>query len=103
MGDGKSVEVETIGHFRLLLGIDRYLDLKDTFVVPSFRWNLVSVSVLDKFGYHCSFENNQFSLSLNSNIIGTGLLSIYNNFYLLDNIASYNETCMWIHVVQNVN
>ena len=90
MGNEKSVEVETIGHFRLLLGTDFYLDLKDTFVVPPFRRNLVSV--LDKFGYHCSFENNQFSLSLNSNIIGTGSFSIYDNLYLLDTIASYNKT-----------
>ena len=92
VGDEKSVEVETIGHFKLLLGAGLYLDLKDTFVVPSFRQNLVSVSVLDKFSYHCSFGNNQFSLSLNSNIIATGSLSIYDNFYLLHAIVSYNET-----------
>ena len=91
MGDRKSVEVEAIGHFKLLLGTSLYLDLKDTFIVTSFRRNLVSDSLLDKFGYHCSFENNQFSLSLNSNIIGTGALSIYDNFYLLDTIASYNK------------
>ena len=92
MGDGKSIEIEAIGHFRLLLETSLYLDLKGTFVVPLFRRNLISVSLLDKFGYHCSFENNQFSLSLNSNIIGTVSLSIYDNLYLLDTIASYNET-----------
>ncbi|MCV5003951.1 hypothetical protein OFM39_30305, partial [Escherichia coli] len=48
VGDGKSVEVEAIGHFRLLLSTGYYLDLIDTFVVPSFRRNLVSVSCLDK-------------------------------------------------------
>jgi len=51
VGDGKSMEVEAIGHFRLLLCIGFYLDLKDTFVVPSFRRNLVLVSYLDKLGY----------------------------------------------------
>ena len=51
-GDEKSVEVEAIGYFRLLLGTGFYLELKDT---SSLRRNLVSVSVLDKFGYHCSF------------------------------------------------
>jgi len=56
VGNEKSVEAEAIGHFRLLLGTGLYLDLKDTFVIPSFRQNLVFVSVLDKFGYHCSFE-----------------------------------------------
>ena len=91
VGDGKSVEVEAIWHFRLLLGSGLYLDLKDTFIVPSFRRNLVIV---------CSFENNQFILSLHSNIVGSDSLSIYDNLYLLDMIASYNETFMWIHVVQ---
>ena len=68
VGDGQPVEVEAIGHFRLLLGTGFYLDLKDTFVVPSFRRNLVSVCELEKFGYCCSFGNNQFTLFLNSNI-----------------------------------
>jgi len=74
VGDEKSVEVEAIGHFRLLLGTGLYLDLKDAFIVPSFRQNLVSISLLVKFGYHCSFENNQFSFSLNSNNVGTGFI-----------------------------
>ena len=83
--------MEAIGHFRLLLGTGSYLDLKYTFVVPSFRRNLISVSVLDKSGYSCSFGNNQFSLSFNLNIVGTSYLSTYDNLYLLDTIAYYNE------------
>jgi len=75
-----------------LLGTGYYLDLKDTFIVPSFRRNLVYFSLLDKFGYYCSFGNNQFSLSLNSNVISIGSLCAYDNLYLLDTIASYNET-----------
>jgi len=92
VGDGKSVEVEAIGHFRLLLCTDFYLDLKDTFVVPSFRRNLISVSYLDKSDYSCSFGNNEFSLSFNSNIVGTGSLLAYDNLYLLDTMTTYNET-----------
>ena len=92
MGDGKSVIVEAIGIFRLLLETGFYLDLKETHVVPSFRRNLVSISILDKSGYSCSFRNNKFSLFLNSNIVGTGSLSFYDNLYLLDTIASFNET-----------
>ena len=92
MGDGQPVEVEAIGHFRLLLGTGFYLDLKDTFVVPSFRRNLVSVCELEKFGYCCSFGNNQFTLFLNSNIGWTGYLNAYDNLYLLETVASYNET-----------
>jgi len=90
--DGKSVEVEAIGHFRLLLCTGFYLDLKDTFVVLSFRQNLILVSYLDKSGYSCSFGNNEFSLSFNSNIVETGSLLAYDNLYLLDTVTTYNET-----------
>ncbi|CAH9082885.1 unnamed protein product [Cuscuta europaea] len=58
VGDGKRVEVEAIGVFRLLLKTGFYLDLKETFVVLSFRRNLISISALDKFGYSCSFGNS---------------------------------------------
>lgn len=66
VGDGKSVEVKTIRHFRLLMCTRFYLDLKDTFVVSSFRRNLISVFYLEKSGYFCSFGNNMFKLSINS-------------------------------------
>ena len=37
VGNGKSVEVEAIGTFRLLLKTGYYLDLNETYIVPSFR------------------------------------------------------------------
>ena len=92
MGDDKTAKVESKGTFRLLLKTDVYLDLKEAYVVPFFRRNLISISVLDKSGYYCSFGNSKFSLSLNSNVIGTGSLSMHDNLYLLDTIASFNET-----------
>ncbi|KAL5562820.1 hypothetical protein UlMin_032567 [Ulmus minor] len=64
VGDGQSVEVEAIGHFRLLL----------------------------KSGYCCSFGNNRFTLSIDSNAVGTSLLNVYDNLYLLETVPSYNET-----------
>ena len=48
--------MEAIGTFRLQLKTRFYLDLFETIVVPSFRWNLISISSLDKFGFSCSFE-----------------------------------------------
>ena len=92
VGDGKKVEVEAIGTFRLFLKSGTYLDLNETYVVPSFRRNLVSISILDKFGYTCSFGNNKFSLFQNSNLVGTGSLSYVDNLYMLDTVASYHET-----------
>ena len=92
MGDSKLVEVEAIGTFRLLLKTCYYLDLNETFIVLSFRWNLISISTLDKFGYSYSFGNNKFSLFSDSKMVGTGSLSLYNNLYLLDTIALFNES-----------
>nr|KAJ0213750.1 hypothetical protein LSAT_V11C400160130 [Lactuca sativa] len=92
VGDGKQVEVKAIGTFRLLLDTGVYLDFQDTCIIPSFRRNLVSVSKLDKSGYYCSFGNGEFSLSLNSNIIGTGSLTYCDKLYMLDIVTSYNET-----------
>ena len=92
VGDDKKVEVKAIGIFRLLLNFSTYLDLNETFVVSSFRRNLVSISVLDKFGYSCSFGNNKFSLFQNSNLVGTGSLFYVENLYMLDTVASYHET-----------
>ena len=53
---------------------------------------MVSISILDKFGYTCSFGNNKFSLFQNSNLVGTGSLSYVDNLYMLDTVASYHET-----------
>ena len=55
--DGKTAKVEAIRTFRLLLKTRVYLDLKETYVVPSFRQNLISIFVLDKSRYYCSFGN----------------------------------------------
>nr|KYP47769.1 hypothetical protein KK1_030601 [Cajanus cajan] len=89
VGDGNKVTVEAIGTFRLLLKTGFHLDLFETFVVPSFRRNLVSISSLDKFGFSCSFENNKFSLYQNSNVFGSG--SLIDNLYLLDVVSSNKE------------
>ena len=62
VGDDKRVIVEAIGTFRLHLKIGFYLDLFETFVVLSFRKDLISISSLDKFGFSCSFGNNKVSL-----------------------------------------
>ena len=37
VGDGKKVEVEAIETFRLFLKYGTYLDLNETYIVPSFR------------------------------------------------------------------
>ena len=92
VGDGQVVQVEAIGKFRLLLKTEFYLDLDETFIVSSFRQNLISISALDKSGYFCSFGNGKFSLLHDSKVVGSSFLSGFDNLYLLDTIASFNES-----------
>ena len=68
------------------------MDLNETFVVLSFRQNLVSIFVLDKFGCTCYFGNNKFSIFHYSNLVSIGSLSYVDNFYMFDTVASYHET-----------
>ena len=67
------------------------MDLIETHVVPSLRWNLVYVPVLDTSGYCYSFGNGKVILYQNSNLVGYGYLLRYDNLYFLDTIASFNE------------
>ena len=91
VGNGNKAAVKAIGIFRLLLDSGCTLDLEETFVVSSFRRNLISVSCLEKFGYCCSFRNGMVSLYLNSKVIVTG--SLTNKLYKLNIKATNgNET-----------
>ena len=92
VGDGKKVKVEAVGKFRLLLKTRFYLDLDETFIIPSFRGNLIFVSALDKYGYSYSFGNKKFSLFHDSKLVGSSSLSGDDNLYMLDTISLFNES-----------
>jgi hypothetical protein len=91
-GDGNKTEVEAIGHFKILLNNEFYLDLYEIFVVSSFRRNLISVSDLDKNDFSCKFENRNYSLFLESKLVGFRKIFDYDKLYALTNVASYNES-----------
>ena len=76
-----------------------YLDLKETYVVLSFRWNLISIFKLGKFGYCSSFENSKFSISLNSNVTCTGSLSMYDNLCWIM-LSHLMNPCIQVHVIK---
>ena len=67
-------QVEAVGTFRLILESGFVLDLENTFYVPSFSRNLVSVSRLVTVGFSFLFENSTFSLFKNKAIVGYGPL-----------------------------
>ena len=68
------------------------MNLDETFIVPSFRRNLISVFALDKSGYSCLFGNGKFSMFHVSNQVGSGSLSGYDNLYSLYTDTSFNES-----------
>jgi len=74
MGNKVKVPVEAVGTYRLILYIGFYLDLMDTFYVPSIFRNLVSLSTLDVVGYFFKFGNGCFSLYKSTCLIGSSTL-----------------------------
>lgn len=67
------------------------MDFDETFMVPSFIWNLIFIHALDKYDFSHSFRNRNFSLLHNSNLVGSGSFSGHDNLYLTDSIALFNE------------
>ena len=70
MGNNEKVDVMFMGDVILILDSGFKLMLKDTFYVPSFRRNLVSVSCLDSYDYSFEIKSNVISMFLNSNKVG---------------------------------
>ena len=71
-GQGMPNKVEFIGTFRLVLNNGHLFDLKDTFYIPTFHRNLISVSCIHKsVDYSLSMMNNKFSLFYKSEFVGS--------------------------------
>ena len=70
MGNNEKADVMFVGDVILILDSGFKLMLKDTFYVPSFRRNLVSVSCLDSYDYSFKIKSNVISIFLNSNKVG---------------------------------
>ena len=75
-----------------MLKIEFYLDLNKTFVISSFQQNLISISILDKFDYFCSFKNKKIKLFHVSKLVDSGSLLHYDNLYSIDIIILFNES-----------
>ena len=95
IGNKVKVPVDVVGTYRLILDTEFYLDLIDTFYVPSISRNLVSLSKLDVAGYSFKFRNDCFSLYKSTCLIGSGTL--YDGLYKLNLDHLYVETLMTLH------
>ena len=74
VANNAEAEVTFIGYVSLNLESGFTLVLNNTFYVPSFRMNLISIPLLDKLGYCVTFGNFGVNLSVNSTNIGYGVL-----------------------------
>lgn len=59
VGNNAKVEVKLVGVVSLKLKFGYELFLNDTFYVPTFRRNLISVPVLDKAGFEFNIANSR--------------------------------------------
>ena len=99
VGNNELVEVHYVGDVCLKLDSNYELVLTSVLYVPSFRRNLISLSVLDKQGYGFEFNTGSVSAYFNSNKVGHCVLSyglyslclasseVYSNSYNVEQIA----------------
>ena len=90
-GNKMGSHVEAIGTCYLTLDGGFVLELQRTFYVPSFSWNLISVSRLVPFGYSCHFSETSFSLIYKSECVGNGILSDGLYCIFLQNDTAHNS------------
>ena len=95
MGNKVKVPMEALGTYRLIFDIGFYLDLMDTFYVPSISKNLVSLSKLDVVEYSFKFGNGCFSLYKSTCLTRSGTL--YDDLYKLNFYNLYVESLMTSH------
>ena len=82
--------IDKVGDVSLVLAYEFELVLKDTFYVPSFRRNWISISCLDKLGFSFTFGDRKINPMLNFQIIGYGSLvdGLYKLSLDFNNISS---------------
>ena len=83
--------MEAIGTCNLVLSSNFILELENTFYVPSFSRNLISISRLVPLGFSFNFSNSSFSLFNKSKVIGYGILSVSLFHIQLQNDVTYNS------------
>ena len=116
VGNGARVAALAVGTFSLSLPSGLVLELMNCYYVHSVSKNIISMSVLDCFGYSFLIANGLMSFSLNG--IQYGTASLHNGLYFLDlndkqcfslenkkaKYGEYNQTYLWhcrlVHVNQ---
>ena len=80
--------MEAVGTCRLVLNTCFVLNLEQTFYIPSFCRNLISISRLVLLGFLVSFSKTGFELIKDSNIVG--ISTIDNSFFKIHLRHNFN-------------
>ena len=86
------------GNFRLVLETGFVLDSENTFYVPSFSRNLISIARLVGFDFSFLFENSTFSIFKNKVFVGGGYLVDCLYKIKLDSTYECNYSIMHVDV-----
>ncbi|PON33281.1 hypothetical protein PanWU01x14_354220 [Parasponia andersonii] len=72
MGNSATSEIQRLGKVVLKMTPRKELTLNNVIYVPDIRKNLVSSSLLNKYGFHMVFETDKFVLTKNGLFVGKG-------------------------------
>jgi len=91
-GPEKNIQVELLGTFKLVLDSCHVLDLDETFYVPSWRRNLISISRLLSFGYDVIFRDSGCDVkSMVNLLVLVCRLMVYSDWHWMHHIRSFYQ------------
>ncbi|GKB70331.1 hypothetical protein Tco_0931743 [Tanacetum coccineum] len=96
IGNHSTTQVQGIRKVDFVFTSGNNLTLNNVFHVPNVRKNLMSGSILSKFGFKLVFEFDKFILSKGGKFVGKGYLSGGMFKLNIDNVvnSSVNDVCM---------
>ena len=94
-GNRISSHVEAVGTYRLVLRSGFVLNLENSFFVPSFSRNLISVSRLLPYGFSFKFVGISFHLIKDNVVVGDGILD--NGLFKLYLNPGFNHSLTTMH------
>ena len=100
MGNGQELFVEGVGTLELLMKTGKCIKLYDTLYIPEITRNLVSGPKLDIDGFYVSHGHGKLTISLNSQLFGTGFLD--NGLYKLELDDSFSKSLLSYNINENL-
>jgi hypothetical protein len=108
MGNSTTAAVKGKGTVNLEFTYGNVLTLTDVYYVPEIRKNLMSRGLLNKFGFKCVFESDQFVLTKGDIFVGKGYL--FEGIFKLNlvnkvNVSAYmiDSFSLWHNRLGHVN